>query len=143
MHQFLQLVSNNTTPLPTARWKLSDNNIKPQSSDLVSLGYFKNLKESIWELSVETYYRRTQDMIDYISGANLQLNPTIETQLLNGKGLAYGAELMLTKKKERLQALLDIPSLVRFRKLMVNIQNNVLIMETGIRPIMISLIRST
>lgn len=99
MHQFLQLVSNNTTPLPTARWKLSDNNIKPQSSDLVSLGYFKNLKESIWELSVETYYRRTQDMIDYISGANLQLNPTIETQLLNGKGLAYGAELMLTKKK--------------------------------------------
>jgi hypothetical protein len=82
-------------------------------------------------------------MIDYISGANLQLNPTIETQLLNGKGLAYGAELMLTKKKERLQARLDIPSLVRFRKLMVNIQNNVLIKETGIRLIMISLIRST
>jgi hypothetical protein len=107
------------------------------------LGYFKNLKESIWELSVETYYRRTQDMIDYISGANLQLNPTIETQLLNGKALAYGAELMLTKKKERLQALLDIPSHVRFRKLMVNIQNSVLIMATGIQPIMISLIRST
>jgi hypothetical protein len=44
MHQFLQLVSNNTTPLPTARWKLSDNNIKPQSSDLVSLGYFKKFE---------------------------------------------------------------------------------------------------
>jgi hypothetical protein len=99
MQQFLQLVSNNTTPLPTARWKLADNNVKPQVSDFLSLGYFKNDKDDAWEASAEVYYRQSDNILDYISGANLQLNPHVETQLLLGKGRAYGLELMLTKKQ--------------------------------------------
>jgi hypothetical protein len=102
MQQFIQLLSNNTTPLPTSRWKTADSNIKPQVSDLVSMGIFKNLKESIWEVSLEGYYRRTQNLLDYVSGADLQLNKTIETQLISGEGKAYGLELMVTKKKGEL-----------------------------------------
>ncbi len=97
--QFLNLISNNTTPLPTSRWKIADENILPQQSDFLSLGYFKTWKENIWEASLETYFRDTKNTIDYISGANLQLNSTIETQLLQGRGRAFGAELMVSKKK--------------------------------------------
>lgn len=99
MQQFIQLLSNNTTPLPTARWKTSDTYIKPQKSDFISLGYFRNIKENIYELSAEGYYRETNNVLDYISGANLQLNNAIETQIVSGQAKAYGLELMLTKKR--------------------------------------------
>lgn len=99
MGQFLQLISNSITPLPTARWKLSDNNIKPQIGDFASLGYFLDWGRGVWGFSAEAYFRQTENLLDYTSGANLQLNPTIETQLLAGTGRAYGLELMVTKKK--------------------------------------------
>ena len=97
--QFIQLVSNNTTPLPTARWKTSDRHIPAQVSDFITLGYFKNFRKSIYEFSAEIYGRKTANILDYVSGANLQLNPNLETQLLVGKSRAYGLELMMTKKK--------------------------------------------
>lgn len=102
MQQFLQLLSNNTTPLPTARWTTANEYIKPQISDFLSLGYFKTYNENVWETSLEAYYRESKNILDYVSGSNLQLNPNIETQIIEGKGRAYGIELMLAKKKGEL-----------------------------------------
>ncbi|PWK22136.1 TonB-dependent receptor-like protein [Arcicella aurantiaca] len=102
MQQFLQIISNNTTPLPTSRWKIADENILPQNSDFLSLGYFKTWNDNVWEASIESYFRDTRNVIDYVSGANLQLNQTLETQLLSGRGRSYGAELMISKKKGEL-----------------------------------------
>lgn len=99
MQQFVHLISNNTTPLPTARWKTSDSFVKPQISDFLTVGLVKSLNENIFEFSAEAYFRNTKNLTDFVSGANLQLNTAIETQLLNGKGKAYGLEMMLTKKK--------------------------------------------
>ncbi len=99
MQQFLHLISNNTTPLPTARWKIADENVSPQVSDFTSLGYFKTWNDNVWEASLETYFRDTRNVVDYVSGANLQLNETLETQLLKGRGRSYGAEFMISKKK--------------------------------------------
>ncbi|MFY9158982.1 TonB-dependent receptor [Aquirufa ecclesiirivi] len=99
MQQFFQLLSNNTTPLPTSRWKTADSFIKPQQSDFYSLGFFKTYNENVYEASLETYYRDVRNTLDFVSGANLQLNPTIETQLITGKSKAYGVELMVQKKK--------------------------------------------
>lgn len=97
--QFLMLISNNTTPLPTARWHLADNNILPQKGNFASVGYFQTLKRGVWEASAELYYRFTKNVLDYTSSANLQLNPTIETQVQRGVAKAYGIELMIAKKK--------------------------------------------
>ncbi len=97
--QFFQLLSNNTTPLPTSRWKTADSFIKPQQSDFASLGFFKTFNENVFEISLESYYRNVRNTLDFVSGANLQLNPNIETQLITGKSKAYGFELMLQKKK--------------------------------------------
>jgi hypothetical protein len=40
-----------------------------------------------------------QNQIDYIDGADLLLNRTLEAELLSGKGRAYGLELYLKKRK--------------------------------------------
>jgi hypothetical protein len=97
--QFFQLLSNNTTPLPTSRWKTADAFIKPQQSDFASIGFFKTFNENVFEVSLESYYRNVRNTLDFVSGANLQLNPNIETQLITGKSKAYGFEVMLQKKK--------------------------------------------
>jgi TonB dependent receptor/TonB-dependent Receptor Plug Domain/CarboxypepD_reg-like domain len=102
MRQYLQVISNTTTPIPTSRWKSSDLNIKPQISELYSIGYFKNINDNIYEISAETYFRNTQNVIDYKPGASFLLKSNIETELLQGKNNAYGLEMMLSKKKGEL-----------------------------------------
>jgi hypothetical protein len=102
MRQYLQVVSNTTTPLPTSRWKTSDAHIKPQVSQLWSAGYFQNSKSNIFELSAEVYYRSTDQVLDYKPGANFLLESYPETSLLAGRSRAYGLEVMLTRKKGEL-----------------------------------------
>jgi hypothetical protein len=99
--QNLHLVSNSTTSSPTDRWVANTGIIRPEISDQVSLGYYKDLAAGRWELTVETYYKTMQHQIDYRDGANIYTNEPIETQLLFGKGRAYGIEWLLKKKMGR------------------------------------------
>lgn len=99
MRQYMQVVTNTTTPLPTSRWKTSDNHIRPQVSSLMAAGLFHNLPGNVYELSVEGYYRTTNNIIDYKPGADFLLNSHPEMQLLQGKNRSYGLELMFSKKK--------------------------------------------
>jgi len=100
--QNLHLIANSTSSSPTDRWVASTNIIKPEISDQVSLGYYKNLAGNKYELTVETYYKTMQHQIDYRDGADVLNNDAIETQLLFGKGRAYGIEWLLKKKTGRL-----------------------------------------
>jgi hypothetical protein len=52
-------------------------------------------------LNVEAYYKTMQNVIDYRNGAQVFTNEPIETQLLFGKGRAYGIEWLLKKKAGR------------------------------------------
>ncbi len=99
MRQYLQVITNTTTPLPTSRWKTSDAHIQPQVSQLWSAGYFRNSPNTIFELSAEVYWRTTQHILDYKPGADFLLQPYPETQLLPGRSKAYGMEFMMSKKK--------------------------------------------
>jgi len=98
-NQYLHLLSNSSSGNPTDAWVPSSNNIKPEISDQVSLGYFRNFKDNAYEFSVETYYKKLQNAIDYKTGAEITLNATVEGELLYGKGRAYGTEFFLKKKK--------------------------------------------
>ncbi|GAB3698621.1 TonB-dependent receptor [Spirosoma flavus] len=102
MRQYLQVITNTTTPLPTARWKTADEHIQPQVSQLWSAGYFQNSKNNIFEMSAEVYWRSTQHILDYKPGADFLLQPYPETQLLPGQSKAYGLEVMFSKKKGEL-----------------------------------------
>ncbi len=107
MRQYMQAITNTTTPLPTARWKTSDANIKPQISQLFTIGWLRNLKGNTFEVSAEAYWRTTSHTLDYKSGADFMLQPYPETQLLPGKSKAYGLEMMLSKKKGELTGWLN------------------------------------
>jgi TonB-dependent receptor-like protein/carboxypeptidase-like protein len=96
--QYLHLVSNSTTASPTDKWVGSTNVIKPEIADQYSVGYYKNLSDDKYELTVEAYYKDMQNQIDYRNGANIYTNTPIETQLLYGIGRAYGIEFLLKKK---------------------------------------------
>ncbi len=102
MHQYIHLLSNSTSISPTDVYKLSDPNIKPESGDQVSIGIFKNAKENTIEMSVEVYYKRLRDYLDYKSGAVLLLNEHIEQDVINTQGKAYGAEFLLKKTAGKL-----------------------------------------
>jgi hypothetical protein len=102
MRQYLQVITNTTTPLPTSRWKTADAHIAPQVSQLFSVGYFHNSSNNIVELSAEVYWRSTRHVLDYKPGADFLLQSYPETQLLNGRSKAYGLEIMLAKKKGEL-----------------------------------------
>jgi len=101
-NQYLHLLSSNTTASPVDTWKLSNLNTKPQKSDQYSIGIFKNSKNEDYEISLEGYFKRMEDILDFKVGAELILNENIETELLSGNGEAYGIEFLLKKKNGRL-----------------------------------------
>ncbi len=99
--QNLHLLSNSTSSNPTDQWVGSSYNIKPEIADQVSLGYFRNFNENKYELSAETYYKNLQNQVDYRNGADIQTAKDVESELLYGKGRAYGVELLFKKKSGR------------------------------------------
>jgi hypothetical protein len=96
--QNLHLLTNATSASPTDLWLPSTNNIKPEISDQVAVGFYKNFKDATYEFSVESYYKTMQNQIDYKNAANTFGNDNIESELLYGTGRAYGIELLLKKK---------------------------------------------
>ncbi len=100
--QYIHLVSNTAASTPLDVWTPSTNNIKPQIADQVAIGFFKNLKENMFETSVEVYYKKLQNQLDYINNADLLLNPNLEADLLQGEGRAYGAEFYVRKTQGKL-----------------------------------------
>lgn len=104
--QYIHTLSNNTTAAPTDTYKLSDSFIKPQRANQYALGFFKNFDDDIYELSLEGYYKTADNLLDYKVGADLFLNNNIETEVLQGEGRAYGAELLIRKKTGKLNGYL-------------------------------------
>lgn len=99
MAQYLQLISNTSSPTPLDVWMPSDKYIKPQIADQVALGYFRNIKNGAYSIEVETYYKEIQNRLDYIDGADLIANNAIEQVILNGQMRAYGLEMMFKKNE--------------------------------------------
>jgi hypothetical protein len=102
MRQYLQMLSNTTAISPTDIWKLSDTHIQPQIGDQVSAGYYKLLRQGLFEVSAEAYYKLVKNMLDYKDGATLLLNEHLETDVIQSKGKAYGVEFLLKKTRGKL-----------------------------------------
>ena len=99
MRQYIHLVSNTTSATPLDIWKPSGAHVNPAIVDQFALGYFRNFKDNTYEASVEVYYKSFTDLLDFKDGAELLFNETLETELLSGKGRAYGMEWMIRKQK--------------------------------------------
>jgi len=103
--QQTQLLMKTNGGGPLDVWFPSGVNIKPQTSSQYSLGFVQYLFSGLLEASIEGYYKKMNNIIDYKDGATflaknsvLDINKTsynYEEQLRIGKGYAYGAELMI------------------------------------------------
>lgn len=100
--QNMHLLSMSTFSSPYDRWISSSNNIKPQIADQFTLGYFRNFSDNTYEFSTEVYYKDLKNQIDLRDNATFDRNDDIESEVLTGKGRAYGVELMLKKRRGRL-----------------------------------------
>jgi len=105
--QYIHVLSNTAAIAPTDIWKLSDPNIKPQAGTQVSLGLYRNFKNNTIETSIEVYYKKIQNFLDYKSGAQLVMNHHIETDVINTGGKAYGVELLIRKATGKLNGWLS------------------------------------
>jgi CarboxypepD_reg-like domain/TonB-dependent Receptor Plug Domain len=107
LHQFIHQLTNTTAISPTDIWKLSGPHIQPQNGQQLSLGYYRDFKSHTIETSVEIYYKKIDEYLDYKSGASLVLNHHIETDVLTTRGKAYGAEFLIKKTSGKLNGWLS------------------------------------
>ncbi len=98
-YQYIHLVSNNGTTLPTDIWVPSTALVRPQESWQYSMGFFKNFFDNALETSVEVYYKDMRNQIEYRSGYTPTSFRDPELDFVFGKGQAYGAEFFIHKTK--------------------------------------------
>nr|WP_248398672.1 TonB-dependent receptor [Bizionia sp. M204] len=103
LSQYLHLLSNTSSPTPLDIWTPSGMYTDPQILDQVALGYFRNFKNDVFSLELETFYKTVKNRIDYIDGADLIANDAIEQVILNGEARAYGMEILFRKNTGRLK----------------------------------------
>ena len=96
-YQYLHLIYNTVSATPQDYWVASSPHLKPEKADQISVGLFKNFGQDKYEVSVEGFYKNLYNAIDYIEGADNTLNQSMEAGLIQGKGIAYGAEFLAKK----------------------------------------------
>ena len=95
--QFINLISNTAVMSPTDIYKLCSPNIEPLISNQFTLGYFRNFNKNAIEASVELYYKKLDNIVEYRDGATILMNNSLETDLLKASGYNYGIELYVKK----------------------------------------------
>ena len=115
--QYLHLVTNSTAVTPVDIWQPSGLYFKPQRADQLSFGYSWDDKRSKYSISTETFYKSIYNLLDFNDGAELVLNEHLETDLLQGKGYAYGIEFTVNKNTGKLLADANYTYSRSFRKI--------------------------
>ena len=103
MRQYLFMLSNTVTISPTDQWKLSDYHISPPYGYQVSTAFNQIIPGLGLSTSVEIYYKRANDVLDYKGGVDFTASPYTETSVLQGQQSAYGAEFMIQKSSGRIE----------------------------------------
>lgn len=99
-YQYIHLVTNAGTTLPTDLWVPSTYLVRPQVSWLYAAGYFRNFANNMFETSLEVYYKNMQNQVEYKEGYTPSLADP-EEEFVFGRGWSYGAELLINKTKGR------------------------------------------
>lgn len=106
MSQFIHLLTNSSTGLPTDLWVPATDNVPAQLSRQGALGLAYTYMPGV-EVTLEGYYKTMDNVIEYKEGASF-LNTTTswEDRVVSGKGWSYGAELFIRKTKGQFTGML-------------------------------------
>lgn len=113
--QYIHLVSNAGSTLPTDLWVPSTYRVRPQISWQYALGLFRNFNNNMFETSVEFYYKSMLNQIEYGEGYTPSLKDP-ESEFVFGKGWSYGSEFFFNKTKGRLTGWLGYTLSYTWRK---------------------------
>ena len=102
MTQFIHKISNSINISPNDNWKLSDSAIKPQYGCQAAAGLYATVAKGTVDLTAELYYKRVRNVIDYKSGAILEMNENLSDELIPTRSRAYGIELMARRNTGQL-----------------------------------------
>lgn len=101
MKQYVNLLTSESITTPLDLWVPCTDNIKPQTSWQTALGVATTFNKDI-EFSIEGYYKEMKNVLSYLPGSSFFNGDFGETdwesKVTQGKGLAYGMELLLQKK---------------------------------------------
>jgi hypothetical protein len=106
MNQYIHLLSNTGVGLPTDLWVPSTDRVSPQNSKQISAGVAKEFFEQGYQLTLEGYYKKSNNILGYKPGASFLLiddpseaqNFTWQDNVTAGKGESYGIEVLFHKK---------------------------------------------
>ena len=99
MSQYVHLLSNTSISSPTDLWVPVTADIPPMRSMQVAAGLSYNILQQA-ELSVEGYYKRSTNLVEYKEGASFfgLSGSGWEDKVAVGDGWSYGVELLLQRK---------------------------------------------
>jgi hypothetical protein len=97
MNQFVHSVPSTTASLPTDIWIASSEVTRPQFSEQVALGFFRNFDANRYETSLELYYKRMKNQVLFKQGTQLLEYANIDDELTFGEGWSYGAEFFIKR----------------------------------------------
>lgn len=99
MSQYLHLLTNSTTGLPTDLWLPVTRKIKPQEAWQTALAVEYDLNDQ-YSFSIEGYVKKMTGLIEYKEGASFfKINGTWEDKVEIGKGQSKGIELLIQKEE--------------------------------------------
>jgi hypothetical protein len=101
MYQYMHQASLSSASLPTDIWYPSTGKTRPQFADQVSIGWAQSLKNNTYFFSMEGYYKRMFNQVEFRDGANVFGNPRLENDFVFGRANAYGLEAFIEKKRGR------------------------------------------
>lgn len=100
--QNIHALRNQSTSTPFDRYTMSSNIVRPERADQVSAEFRAMTADQAYDISLEAYYRRISNVLDYRDGKTFSSEIEIERLVLPGDGKGYGAELCLHKNQGRL-----------------------------------------
>ena len=95
--QYEHLFTTSAASLPTDLWRPSNPNVLPGIANQVSVGYFKNLKNNMWSLSLETYVKQFENINVPRTGAEILENRLVDAEIISSEGTSRGIEFMARK----------------------------------------------
>ena len=100
--QNIHALRNQNTSTPFDRYTISSNIVKPEIADQVSIGVFMMTPSQDYDFSLEAYYRKVDNVLDYRDGKSFSSEIEIERLILPGEGKGYGVEMSARKNTGRL-----------------------------------------
>lgn len=106
MNQFNHVLVNNEEGTEREVWLAATDKLKPQHAEQVSAGFFYGNEERKADLSVEAFYKKMSNLVEYlcVTETHESINDIEKRTTAGGIGRSYGIEVQATKAFDKVKA---------------------------------------